>query len=268
MLNGYNPTSNFKGGGSMKTVAISISVGTKPFNELVLACERVVREQGFQPLVVLAAHKDHDPKGTIAALELQEQMPNLVTAAIAEGQGTRSGAYLLGFQVGSEKADSVIGMDVGAHNPEQIADFLEALRDHDVVLASRHIPGARNLYPLQRRLVSRLGTLLPNLMLSERGCQLTDFTSGFEGFRSEVLRTIFERYPPKEWISVTHGPFHLQNTELRFVVRAAGYNITEIPIIYGERKEGKALKLSYLLKSLMGFLLLVKKRKEIIQKVR
>ena len=164
-----------------------------------------------------------------------------------------------------ELANLVVSMDAdGAHNPQDLSRFLVPLLEgKHAVMASRFMPGAKNTFPVQRRVVSWLGTRLTNLILRPRQ-RLSDFTSGFEGLSAEVLRNLFEKHPTDSWVSVAEGPYHLQNTELRLKVLDLGYPILEVPISYGIRKRGKGLKLGYLVQALRGFtkIILVRSRGE------
>ena len=62
-------------------------------------------------------------------------------------------AYLNGFAVALEAGYDVIGeMDAdGSHQPEQLHRLLDALRDADLVIGSRYVPGGSVVnWPLQR----------------------------------------------------------------------------------------------------------------------
>jgi len=134
--------------------------------------------------------------------------------------------YLQGFRLAlAEGCDYLIEMDAGcSHPPAKIGDILAALDREgcDVVFMSRFLPGGglRNL-PRYRRLVSRGGTWLANLWL---GMHLSDATSGFEGFRADVLRSLnLDAF-------ISHGGIY--QTEMKYYCHCQGGKIKELPFVY------------------------------------
>ena len=139
-----------------------------------------------------------------------------------ESTGVAS-CYMKGYQEAlKDNADYVIEMDAGgSHAPEAIPKFIEML-DHgyECVWGSRFIDGgADENMPLYRRLLSRGGTFLSNLVLRT---QLRDMTSGFEAFQADILRQFdFSKFLSKG---------HMFQTEMRFYCRH--FKGIEIPIHY------------------------------------
>lgn len=243
-------------------VAVVISVGYEPLETLINEVFKVLAQHGVDPYVVLATHRELDPRGSEVAERTGSGYTNgRVIVSLASGAGSFSRAYLAGWQKGAELADFVVSMDAdGAHDPQDLHQFLLGLAgDGSAVMASRFVAGARNSFPLQRRLVSWLGTMLTNIVLRPRQ-RLTDFTSGFEGLRSDVVKQLFQKFPIDGWVCMADGPYHLQNTELRLKVLELGYPIIEVPISYGAKKKGKKLKLGYLWQALRGFAKIAMKR--------
>ncbi|OGC70101.1 hypothetical protein A2415_00690 [candidate division WWE3 bacterium RIFOXYC1_FULL_39_7] len=244
----------------MTRIGVSLSVGYNDLEPQALKIFDVVQLMGGIPLVVLCTHSVLDPEGTNKVMELCHKYPDKIFPAIADS-GSFSAAYLLGMQVAVEKgADFVISMDSdGAHDVCEIPKFIhEFTRGHEVVLASRVLPGGANKYPLQRRVVSRVATILANILLVPWSKRITDFSSGYEGLSRYVVQKLFKSYTPDTWISVVYGPYHLQNTELRLALLNSGYTIKEVPITYGVNKNGKPLKVGYLVQALLGFFRMVR----------
>lgn len=121
--------------------------------------------------------------------------------------------------------------------PEKIAEMLKALEDHDIVLASRYVPGG------EEKGHSRLGSflskgicLLASFMLSPT---IKDYTSGYVGTRKEILKTL-----P---LQGDYGEYCIG-----FLYRAykKGYRILEIPYTCLPRRSGESKTAT----DLMGYL--------------
>jgi dolichol-phosphate mannosyltransferase len=248
----------------MLKVAVSLSIGTMPLEPQVVDILHELAMANVEGFVVLAGHRVLDPEGSLKAESVAKLHSDRVFLAIADS-GSWSAGYLTGMQKAVELgADIVISMDAdGSHDPSDLPRFIDELTSRDVVLASRFMRNAQDQYPLQRRIISFMGTVLTRLFLTRY--RLTDFTSGFEGLKSHVVSRIFAGYPPMNWISVTKGPYHLQNTELRLALINAGYPIHEIPIVYGKNRKGKTFGVGFLLKVLVGFFFLTKNKKKMHQ---
>lgn len=131
--------------------------------------------------------------------------------------------YLEGFrQALKDGARQIIEMDGGgSHLPSEIPQFIEKLEQgYDCVWGSRFVNGGGIInQPLYRRFLSSGGTYLSNFVL---GTRLKDMTSGFEGFKREILeRMDFDQFLSKG---------HMYQTEMRFYCR--NYNTIEVPIHY------------------------------------
>lgn len=139
-----------------------------------------------------------------------------------ESRGVIS-CYLEGFrQALNDNADFIIEMDGGgSHSPKELPQFIEKLNaGYDCVWGSRFVEGGEiSNHPLYRRILSSGGTILSNMVL---GTKLKDMTSGFEGFKREVL----EKFDFDKFLSTGH----MYQTEMRFYCR--NYNTIEVPIHY------------------------------------
>ena len=96
--------------------------------------------------------------------------PTTTTCAscTARGKEGLGAAYLAGFAWAlADGYDVVVEMDAdGSHQPEQLPRLLVALRDADLVLGSRWVPGGSVVnWPQSRELLSRGGSLYTRLML-------------------------------------------------------------------------------------------------------
>jgi dolichol-phosphate mannosyltransferase len=132
-------------------------------------------------------------------------------------------AYLRGYKEAIAAGyDLVIEMDAGlSHDPRALPTFVEALtQGYECVFGSRFIAGG-SIYDSkwQRTVLSRIGTVLANLLL---GTRLHDMTSGFQGFQAGIVKS-FLAYP-------LLSKAHFYQTELRYLLR--NKKCIEIPINY------------------------------------
>ena len=120
-----------------------------------------------------------------------------------------------------QNCDFIIEMDCGfSHLPEELYKFIHGFREgYDCVFGIRPLWSLRYHVPLYRRIYSLGGTILSNLLL---GTHFVDMTSGYEGFRKEVLEQIL-----KDPILSTD---HFFQTEVRF--KARNFRYKEVYITY------------------------------------
>jgi dolichol-phosphate mannosyltransferase len=132
-------------------------------------------------------------------------------------------AYLRGYREALDAGcDWVLEIDAGySHQPEDIPRlFGKMLEGYDCVFGSRFCRGGRITdSPFKRRVISRGGTLLANLLL---GTRLKDMTSGFELFSRAALQSVLERG--------VRSRGHFFQTEIKAHCHA--FRIAEVPIHY------------------------------------
>ena len=154
--------------------------------------------------------------------ELSAKDKRFVTVFAPENRNVVD-AYLCGLRLAYDAGhDIIIELDAGlSHDPRAIPMFLRVLNEgNDCAFGSRFINGgSMGNSPLKRRMLSRSGTLLANLLL---GTRFKDMTSGYQGFHREIVNKIIN-YPFK-------STAHFYQTELRYLVR--GYKYFEVPIHY------------------------------------
>lgn len=132
-------------------------------------------------------------------------------------------AYLVGYRKAlASECDWILEMDAGfSHQPSDLAGFFNKMsQGYDCVFGSRFCPGgSMTESPLARRLISRGGTVISNLLL---GTRLQDMTSGFELFTRHALQLVVNKGIR------SRGPFF--QTEIKAYCR--NLHITEVPIQY------------------------------------
>ena len=167
----------------------------------------------------------------LIADSLAERYPNLsvIHRPVKEGIGP---AYVAGFkQALATSSRYIFEMDSDfSHDPAYIPLFLEAIRDADLVLGSRYVPGGdvKN-WGAGRRLISRWGGVYARLVL---GIPVNDLTGGFKCFRREVLESI-------NLGSVNSQGYGFQ-IEMTYRAIKKGFRVREIPIVFTDRQLGKS----------------------------
>jgi dolichol-phosphate mannosyltransferase len=160
------------------------------------------------------------------------------TAALAERGGATvlthetnthiKQAFLDGFRAALDLgARRILQMDAGlSHDPEEIPRLLDALDDADMVIGSRFVPGGRLVnQPAQRRRLSKVGSFL---VRAATGMGVADLTSGFKGFRRQVLEALFAG----EAVSHIRSRAFAFQFELTHEVHRMGFRIVEVPTTY------------------------------------
>jgi dolichol-phosphate mannosyltransferase len=141
-------------------------------------------------------------------------------------------AYIAGFQWSvAQGYDVIVEMDAdGSHAPEELPRLLNALREADVVLGARWVPGGRVVnWPKTRELLSRGGNFYTQVAL---GIDLHDATGGYRAYRAAVLNTL-------DLSSVSSQGYCFQ-VDLAWRAVQAGFRVTEVPITFVERERGES----------------------------
>jgi len=201
-----------------------------------------VLEQGeaFSVLVV----DDNSPDGTgdlTDRLAADDPRINVLRRAGKLGLGT---AYVAGFKWALERGfDYVFEMDADfSHDPDDLPRLLEAAMAGDVAVGSRWVGdgGTRN-WSLLRTLVSRGGSKYAKTIL---GVPVNDLTSGFKCFSSYVLRRL-------DLDAIQSNGYAFQ-VEVNYRCHRLGYRITEVPIVFVDRRVGKSKMSPWIVAEAMG----------------
>jgi dolichol-phosphate mannosyltransferase len=183
-------------------------------------------QRGLEILVV----DDGSPDGTGAWVRGQQaSKPHLHLIERSGKQGLGS-AYVRGFRYALEKDyDFVFEMDADfSHDPAYIADFLEAIRDADLVIGSRYINGVNVVnWPMSRLLLSYFANMYARWIT---GMPVRDATGGFKCFRVSALRQL-------NLDGISSGGYSFQ-IEVNYKLWKKGCRLKEIPIIFKDRTAG------------------------------
>ncbi len=130
------------------------------------------------------------------------------------------------------RGDSIITYDAdGAVPPKEIPRMLAALKKHDVVIGSRKQENAVIVgnVPLQRRFASKSFNFLVNVLFD---LGVRDTQCGFKGFRRKKITPLARSFKRTgfEW-----------DVEVLAKAKRAGLSITEIPVEWHHKKEGKVV---------------------------
>jgi dolichol-phosphate mannosyltransferase len=142
-------------------------------------------------------------------------------------------AYRAGFAWGLERGwDALVEMDADlSHEPEALPALVAPLEQgFDLSVGSRYIPGGSiPNWAWHRRLLSEGGNRYASLMLA---LGVADSTSGFRAYRADMLRRI-------DLTRVRADGYGFQ-IEMVDQVRSRGGRVTEVPIRFVDRVEGKS----------------------------
>ena len=141
-------------------------------------------------------------------------------------------AYLAGFEVALEGgADLMLEMDSDfSHDPADLPRLIAAAEAADLVLGSRYVPGGGvTNWGIVRRALSRGGSAYARILL---GIPVRDLTGGFKCFNRRVLEAIA--------LDAVHADGYGFQIELTYRAVQAGFTVTEVPILFRERRVGQS----------------------------
>jgi dolichol-phosphate mannosyltransferase len=173
---------------------------------------------------------DNSPDGTGKAADELAASDDHVHVMHRAGKQGLGAAYLAGFDWALEDGyDVVVEMDAdGSHQPEQLPRLLEALRDADLVLGSRWVPGGSVVnWPKSREVLSRGGSMYARTLL---GVPLRDVTGGYRAFRASTLRALA--------LEEVDSKGYCFQIDLAWRALRAGLRVREVPIEFVERELG------------------------------
>jgi len=176
---------------------------------------------------------DASPDGTgQIAKDLNHKYQNIIVIERHSKLGLGS-AYKQGFRIALDRfnPDYVVQMDADhSHDPKEISLMTEKIKDHDYVIASRHLPGSSVVgWGMSRKLLHSVAGKFA------KGCaklEITDPTSGFRMFKKNVLKAV-------NFSEIKSEGFAFQ-VELLCYLRRKGLHGIEIPTRFVNRNLGKS----------------------------
>lgn len=189
----------------------------------------VLSEDGSIDILIV---DDNSPDGTadfVKELSKKNDKVKLIERSEKMGLGT---AYIEGFKYAlANDYDYIFEMDADfSHNPNEIPNFLEQIKTHDLVLGSRYKNGVNVVnWPMRRLILSYFANLYTRLIT---GMPVKDATGGYKCFRREVLESI-------NLDNVKSNGYSFQ-IEMSFKAWKKGFKLNEISITFIDRIKGSS----------------------------
>lgn len=175
---------------------------------------------------------DGSPDGTANYVKEQIKINDRIHILEREKKMGLGTAYIAGFKYALQNNyDFIFEMDADfSHDPNELKNFLTAIKDNDLVLGSRYINGIRVVnWPMTRLLLSFFASVYTRIIT---GLPVRDATGGFKCFRRKVLEAI-------DLDKVRSNGYSFQ-IEMTFKAYCKGFKIKEIPIIFIDREKGQS----------------------------
>lgn len=195
---------------------------------------RAIFDLGIPDLEILVVD-DNSPDGTgRLAEELAVTYANRLRVLHRPGKQGLGRAYVAGFSRALELGvDYVIEMDADfSHSPSYLPPMLDKMRDYDVVVGSRYVPGGSvdRRWSWDRKLLSWWGghVYAPAILR----LAVNDATTGFKCFRSSALAAI-----PLDRVRSNGYAFQV---EMAYICQRRGYRVYELPIHFEDRAKGES----------------------------
>lgn len=183
---------------------------------------------GFDILII----DDGSPDGTAAIVKrLQQEFPERLHMIERPGKLGLGTAYITGFKWSIDKGyDYTFEMDADfSHSPEDLPRLYQACKDGaDLAIGSRYCDGISVInWPIGRIIMSYYASVYVRTVL---GMKVYDCTAGFKCYSNKVLRTI-----DLDKVEMKGYGFQI---EMKYTTYKLGFKITEVPIIFVNRKAG------------------------------
>ena len=176
---------------------------------------------------------DNSPDGTAKAVEaLMEKYPGRVFLEKRKGKLGLGTAYIHGFKWALKRDYGyIIEMDADfSHNPDDLTRLYHNSKDKgfDVTVGSRYVSGVNVVnWPMGRVLMSYFASAYVRMIT---GMDLRDATAGFVCYRRRVLESI-------QLDNIEFKGYAFQ-IEMKFKAYKKGFKISEVPIIFINRRLG------------------------------
>jgi dolichol-phosphate mannosyltransferase len=177
---------------------------------------------------------DNSPDGTGAiAEELGNKFPGRISVHHRSGKLGLGSAYTAGFRIALLAGAQAVGqMDADFSHPvEKIPEMLQELKNYDIVMGSRYVPGGSVdiTWPFWRKALSAFGNIYARMILR---VPIQDVTGGFRIWRREVMLAL-----PLDRVRSNGYAFQI---EMAYIAHRLGFNFTEIPIYFADRRWGQS----------------------------
>jgi dolichol-phosphate mannosyltransferase len=190
---------------------------------------------------------DSSPDGTGALADALARADEHIFVLHRNAKSGLGDAYLAAFEWALARNYSVVvEMDAdGSHPADALAALIAAVRPgsrYGLSIGSRWVAGGSVInWPWHREVLSRGGNIYARIML---GLSVKDATAGFRAFSADTLRNIH-----LEDVE-SHG--YCFQIDMTRRVRNAGYEETEVPIVFREREHGESKMSGSIVREAMG----------------
>ncbi|MBT3538625.1 polyprenol monophosphomannose synthase [Candidatus Parcubacteria bacterium] len=211
----------------MKTILVIPTYNEKENIEKLITKIFALNISDLEILVV----DDNSPDGTA---NIVERLSNKYDIHLLKREGKLGlgSAYIAGFKKAlGLGADFIFEMDADfSHDPDDVPRMIEAAQNADLVIGSRKIKGGGVIgWGWTRKFMSNGAMWFSRILL---GLKPRDVTAGFRCFRKKVLESI-------DIEKIKSNGYAFQE-ELLYKTQKAGFKITEIPVTFVDRQEGKS----------------------------
>jgi dolichol-phosphate mannosyltransferase len=202
------------------------------YNEYDTISETIERLLERPTRVEILVVDDSSPDGTgdlvRKAMADEPERVHLLERPGKQGLGR---AYAAGFAHALEtgKYDVIVQMDAdGSHDPSDVDKLVAATSAADLVIGSRYVRGGNSDgLTGPREVLSRGGNVYARLLLR---AGVSDLTGGFKAWRSDLLTKMLR--------DTTASDGYGFQIEMTLRAARSGARITEVPIIFHERRAG------------------------------
>jgi len=181
--------------------------------------------------ILIVNDNSTDRTGEVAE-ELSKKFPRVYVLHRHSKRGLGR-VYVDGFKWALKRDyDLIFEMDSDfSHDPKYLPEFLEKIKDYDIVIGSRYYQGRLSVvnWDIKRVFLSVAANIYAKIVT---GVPVSDATAGFKCFRRKVLESI-------DLDKILSEGYSFQ-IEMNWRAHKAGFKIGEIPIIFYERKHGQS----------------------------
>lgn len=205
-----------------------IAIPTYNERENIVNLVRAIRSAA--PATDILIIDDNSPDGTGKIADEMAARDNTIHVMHRPGKLGLGTAYIAGFHYAIERGyDFVFEMDADfSHDPRYLEPLLHAAQTADLVLGSRYVPGGGvEDWGVVRRLISRGGGLYARVIL---GVPIHDLTGGFKCIHRRVLEAIE--------LETVRAEGYVFQIEVTYRALLAGFKVTEVPIVFRDRRVG------------------------------
>ena len=201
------------------------------YNERENIIKLIEAVQAQSPILDVLVVDDGSPDGTGALVDVRAATDSRVHVIHRERKLGLGTAYVAGFRWALQREyEYIFEMDADfSHDPQHLPEFLENVRNADLVIGSRYRDGRVTVvnWPIGRLLLSYFANVYARFV---NGLHIFDSTAGYKVFRRKVLEAI-------DLDDVRSNGYAFQ-IEMHFRTWKKGFRMIEIPIVFVDRTEG------------------------------